>query len=110
MTLSAPFVHLHGQTARIMKTFKSILEFQKHFSKDEKCRDFLEQQRCGSTPTCCFCGSTNVKRLKGGKRFQCNEKVCRKQLSVTVGTICENTKIPLTKGFLALYILSNHSK
>ncbi len=93
-----------------MKAFKSILEFQKHFSTDEKCRAFLEEQRWGSTPACCFCGSTKVTRLKDGKRFQCNEKECRKQFSATVGTIYENTKIPLTKWFLAQYILSNHSK
>ena len=93
-----------------MKTFKSILEFQKHFNTDEKCRLFLEKQRWGNTPACCFCASTNVRRLKNGKRFQCNEKECRKQFSVTVGTIAENTKIPLTKWFLAMYILANHSK
>ena len=93
-----------------MKTFKSILEFQKHFNTDEKCRLFLEEQRWGDTPACCFCGSVNCTRIKAGKRFQCNEKECRKQFSVTVGTIYENTKIPLTKWFLAMYILSNHSK
>lgn len=93
-----------------MKTFKSILEFQKHFNTDEKCREHLEQQRWGSDAACCFCGSTNVRHLKDGKRFQCNEKECRKQFSVTVGTILENTKIPLTKWLLAIYILSNHSK
>lgn len=93
-----------------MKTFKSILEFQKHFDTDEKCRQFLELQRWGNTPACPFCGSTHVKRIKEGKRFQCNEKVCRKQFSATVGTVVENTKIPLTKWFLAMYILSNHSK
>src|ERR1051326_5990061 len=93
-----------------MKPFTSILQFQKHFNTDEKCREFLEQQRWGTTPACCFCGSTHVTRLKDGKRFQCKEKECRKQFSVTVGTIYENTKIPLTKWFLAMYILSNHSK
>lgn len=93
-----------------MKAFKSILEFQKHFNTDEKCRLFLEQQRWGNTPACPFCGSVHVTRLKGGKRFQCNEKECRNQFSVTVGTVVENTKVPLTKWFLAMYILSNHSK
>jgi transposase-like protein len=93
-----------------MKTFKSILEFQKHFNTDAKCREYLEQQRWGDTPCCPFCAVENVTRLKDGKRFQCNEKLCRKQFSVTVGTIAENTKIPLTKWFLAMYILSNHSK
>jgi transposase-like protein len=93
-----------------MKTFASILEFQKHFDTDEKCREFLEQQRWNGTPACPFCGSLNVTRLKNGKRFQCNEKECRNKFSVTVGTILQSTKIPLTKWFLAMYILSNHSK
>lgn len=93
-----------------MKPFKSIIEFQKFFSTDEKCRKFLEEQRWNGTPCCPFCGSVNVTRLKDKKRFQCNEKECRKQFSVTVGTIYENTKIPLTKWFLATYILAVHSK
>jgi transposase-like protein len=93
-----------------MKAFKSILEFQKHFNTDEKCRIALAQERWGETPACPFCASTKVKAITGSKRFQCNEKVCRKQFSVTVGTVLENTKIPLTKWFLAMYILSNHSK
>ena len=88
-----------------MNTFKSILEFQKHFDSDDKCREHLELQRWGNTPACPFCASINVTRLKNGKRFQCNEKQCRKQFSVLVGTVAENTKIPLTKWFLAMYII-----
>lgn len=93
-----------------MKTFASILQFQKEFSNEDKCREFLELQRWGGTPACPHCGSIKNTRLKGGKRFQCNEKECRGKFSVTVGTVFENTKIPLTKWFLAMYILSNHSK
>lgn len=92
------------------KTFNSILQFQKNFDTDAKCRLFLEEQRWNGTPCCPFCASVKVTRIKDGKRFQCNEKECRKQFSATVGTIYENTKIPLTKWFLAQYILSNHSK
>lgn len=93
-----------------MKAFASILQFQKHFSTDAKCRAYLEQQRWGNEPCCVFCGTLNVTRIKDGKRFQCNEKECRKQFSVLVGTVAENTKIPLTKWFLAMFILTNHSK
>jgi transposase-like protein/ribosomal protein L37AE/L43A len=95
---------------RKMKTFKSILEFQKEFSTDEKCREYLEQQRWSETPACPFCGSINVCRFSNGKIFKCREKGCRNKFSVTVGTIYENTKIPLTKWFLATYILAVHSK
>jgi hypothetical protein len=94
-----------------MKTFKSLIQFQKHFNTDEKCRLYLEQQRWNGTPACPHCGSLNVCRFETNhKVFKCREKVCRKKFTVTVGTIYENTKIPLTKWFLATYILSVHSK
>jgi len=93
-----------------MKTFKNILDFQKEFSTDEKCREYLEQQRWNGTPACPFCGSINVCRFSNGKIFKCREKECRKKFSVTVGTIYENTKVPLTKWFLATYFLAVHSK
>lgn len=93
-----------------MKTFKNIFAFQNEFSTEEKCREYLEQQRWDNTPACPFCGSINVCRFKTNKGFNCREKECRKNFSVTVGTIYENTKIPLTKWFLATYILSVHSK
>lgn len=93
-----------------MKAFKNIFDFQKAFDTEEKCRDFLEQQRWNGTPACPFCGSINVHRFPNGKIFKCREKECRSKFSVTVGSIYENTKIPLTKWFLATYILSVHSK
>lgn len=94
-----------------MKTFNSILAFQKEFSSEEKCRQYFELQRWGGTPCCTACASVNVTRFKNdARRFQCNEKGCRKQFSVTTGTFAENTKISLTKWFLAMYIISNHSK
>jgi transposase-like protein/ribosomal protein L37AE/L43A len=93
-----------------MKTFKNILEFQKEFSSEEKCRGYLEQQRWNGTPACPFCGSLNVCRFTNGKIFKCREKQCRQKFSVLVGSVYQNTKIPLTKWFLATYILSVHSK
>lgn len=94
-----------------MKTFKSILEFQNRFNTEEKCREYLELQRWNGTPACPFCGSINVHRFSNNiKVFKCREKQCRKKFSVTVGTIYENTKVPLTKWFLATYVLSVHSK
>src|SRR5690349_2554192 len=93
-----------------MKIFKSILEFQKHFDTEQKCRDFLEQQLWNGTPACPFCGSINVHRFPNGKLFKCREKGCRNKFTVTVGTIYEDTKLPLTKWFLATYILAVHSK
>lgn len=94
-----------------MKAFTSIIQFQKEFGTEESCQAYLEQQRWNGTPACTCCGSTKVTRFKNNtRRFQCNEKGCRKQFSVLTGTFAENTKIPLTTWFLAMYILANHSK
>lgn len=93
-----------------MQKFKSILEFQKAFSTDAKCLAQLELERWNGTPACPFCGSLNVHRHPNKKKFNCREKGCRKIFSATVGTIFENTKLPLTKWYLAIYILSVHSK
>lgn len=93
-----------------MKTFKSLLEFQKHFDTDEKCRLHLEQSRWNGTPACPHCGSVNVNRFPNGKNFNCREKQCKSNFTVTVGTMYENSKIPLSKWYLATYILTVHSK
>jgi len=93
-----------------MKTFKSILAFQKEFGTDEQCRQHLEFSRWGGTPACPYCGSVNVHRFPNGKKFNCREKQCHLNFSVTVGTIYENSKVPLSKWYLATYIIVNHSK
>lgn len=91
-----------------MFEFKSILELQKHYNTDEKCRKALELVRWKGKPACVRCGSLAVYRLPNGKQFGCTD--CRKIFSVTVGTIFENTKIPLTKWFYAMYLCLNHKK
>ena len=94
-----------------MKTFKSILQFAKEFDTDEKCRLYLEEQRWNGIPACPHCGSINVCRFANGNGiFKCREKQCRKKFSVTVGTVYQDRKLPLTKIFLAVYVLSVHSK
>lgn len=93
-----------------MQKFESIIEFVQHFSTDAICREHLEQSRWNGTPRCPFCDSTNVHRHPNSKRFNCRVKGCRKIFTATVGTIYENSNIPLNKWYLAVYILTVHSK
>jgi transposase-like protein len=94
-----------------MKTFKSILQFAKEFDTDAKCRLYLEEQRWGGTPACHHCGSINVCRFANNSGvFKCREKQCRKKFTVTCGTVYQDRKLPLTKIFLAVYVLGTHSK
>ena len=45
---------------------------------------------------------------RGDGRFRCNH--CLKNFSCLVGTIFENTKLPLIKWFVAMYLISSHKK
>lgn len=56
---------------------------------------------------CPFCGQHHCTTRTDG-RFHCSH--CKANFSVTVGTIFENTKIPLVKWFLAMYLISCHKK
>ena len=73
-------------------------------------RALLEAKRWGGHPTCPFCGGLEPYRLtpKAGSStrpglFKC--KACRKQFSVTKGTIFEDSHIKLTVWFKAMYLI-----
>jgi transposase-like protein len=78
-------------------------------------RALLEAKRWGGHPACPFCGGADPYRLtpKAGSStrpglFKC--KACRKQFSVTKGTIFEDSHIPLTVWFKAIYLICASKK
>jgi transposase-like protein len=54
--------------------------------------------------TCPACGHRGFCALKTRQRFQCNR--CKKQLRLTAGTVFQDSKLPLTVWFLAIYHLT----
>jgi len=62
--------------------------------------EFFERQRWGGTPACARCGSADVYKMLGrdgqrSARFLWRCKDCLKQYTVRVGTICEDSRIPM---------------
>lgn len=98
------FVH-HLQA---MNTFKTLLQLLDYFKDEDTCRSYLEQQRWGGNPACPFCGVVNPYRTNRG--FKCRDKQCHKKFSVTVGTIYENSKVPLRTWFAAIYLCTSSKK
>lgn len=90
--------------------FKNLVDFQKYFHSEEICRKYLEVNRWPDGIVCPFCLCQKVYRFSDGKRFKCADKFCNKKFTVTVGAMYENSKIPLQKWFLAMYIIGNHKK
>jgi transposase-like protein len=89
--------------------FKSLMDFDKKFPDEQSCRDRLEQARWHGEPVCAQCGSVRkIYHVADGKLLKCAD--CRRQFSVRVGTIFEDSALPLKKWFLAIYILNAHKK
>ncbi len=84
------------------------------FHDDVKARKWLESQVWPDGPFCPHCGSLEVTKLHGKAHrpgtYQCNDKDCRQQFTVTVGTLFERSKIPLSKWLMATYLLSASKK
>lgn len=84
------------------------------FTNEEAAREHLEALRWPDGPFCPHCGSFNATRLEGRKHrkgaVQCNEKECRQQFTVTVGTVFERSKVPLNKWLLCNHLLCASKK
>ena len=94
-----------------MLQFKSLPEVIKHFCDDKTCRGYLEQQLWNGKPVCPHCGTARVYRLEDGKTFKCGDKkTCDKKFTVTTGTMYENTKLPLSTWFAAIWLITAHKK
>jgi transposase-like protein len=78
--------------------------FRERFGTEEACRTALFEMRWREGLTCPACGHRGFCALKTRQLFQCNR--CKKQVRLTAGTVFQDTKLPLTAWFLALYHLS----
>ena len=83
------------------------------FHDETKAREWLEARIWPDGPVCPHCGSYDKPTALKGKAhrpglYQCND--CRKQFTVTVGTLFERSKIPISKWLLATYLLSASKK
>ena len=83
---------------------KTIFEFQRQFSTEEACLQFLMQSRWPDGFICPKCGHGLFYWIPTRKLLQC--KSCKYQTSVTAGTVMHRTKQPLTVWFYAAYLVS----
>jgi len=84
----------------------------KHLKSENDARAYLGQLRWPNGPICPHCSATKIYRLKvkGTKREVLKCAKCRKQFSVTVGTIFEDSHIPLTSWLQAIQLMSSSKK
>ena len=83
-----------------------------HFQNDEAARDLIQHVRWPGGPVCSHCGTVNHAYPVKGRAglYRCAEKECRKDFTVTTGTVMERSKIPLHKWMMAFYLLNASKK
>jgi len=91
----------------INKDFKSILDLLKEFSDEQICIDHLTKLRWNGDVVSPFDHTSKVYVCNGNK-YRC--KNTGKYFNVRTETMFDNTKIPLQKWFLAIWIITSHKK
>jgi transposase-like protein len=84
---------------------KTLQQAIKYFSDEQVCIDTIAALRWPKGPVCPNCAGTGHYYLATQKRWKC--KGCKKQFSVKVGTIFEDSPISLDKWLVALWMLVN---
>src|SRR5579864_3020452 len=96
----------------------NLNDLSQHFSSEDAAREFLEQTLWPDGPVCPHCGLVGeAYRLtpKAGAKTHVRPGVwkcsgCRKQFTVRVGTIFEDSHIPLHKWLMAIHLICSSKK
>ncbi len=84
---------------------------------NDQARNMLEKLRWPNGAVCIHCGSIEVYKLKPRDEFKSHVrkgvykcKYCKKQFTVTVGTIFEGSHIKISKWLMAIYLMCSSRK
>ena len=94
----------------MFQQFDSLISMMQVFADEKKCVDHFRSVRWPNGVSCPTCGSVNVYNLANGTH-KCGEKLCSMgKFSVRFDTIFEDSKLPLMKWFMAIYLVTSHKK
>jgi transposase-like protein len=85
----------------------------KAFTDNDVAREAIEALMWPNGPVCPHCGCTGkIGRVEGKSArpglYYCGD--CKKQFTVTVGTIFERSKVPLSKWWIAIHLMASSKK
>jgi hypothetical protein len=86
---------------------RCMAEFQTRFASDDSCRSYLMACRWPDGFRCPGCGDRGSYPLATRDLLQC--RACRRQTSVTAGTVLDRTRLPLPLWFAAAYLVTTHT-
>jgi transposase-like protein len=91
-----------------MKDFDSLLALVNAIPDEQAAIDHFTAIRWENGAFCPYCGGTKIYHFSDKRTHKCGE--CRKRFSIKVGTIFEDTKIPMRKWLMAVWFITSHKK
>src|SRR5580704_12773080 len=96
----------------------NLVTLAKQYSDEDKARELLESLLWPNGPICPHCKNHKEKAIyrlqpKEGSKTRkgvCKCGACRKQFTVTVGTVFEDSHIEISKWMMALFIMCSSKK
>jgi len=96
----------------------NLITLAQQYSDEDKARELLESMLWPDGPVCPHCQNHKEKAIyrlkpKAGSKTRkgvCKCGACRKQFTVTVGTIFEDSHIPISKWLMAIFIICSSKK
>jgi transposase-like protein len=92
----------------VISNFTRLFDLLEAFPDEQSCLDHLREIRWRDGEFCPYCGGTRIYHFSDHKTFKCGD--CRARFSIKVGTIFGDTKLPLRKWYMAIWLITNHPK
>ena len=85
----------------------TLVEAIRHFSDPDVALEFAKNLRWPEGVKCPRCGTSKVRFVKTRRIWECNDCAVKKQFSVKVGTIMEDSPLPLDKWLITIWLIAN---
>ena len=96
----------HSAPGRHTREGISLIELMEMFPNETAAKEWFESRRWPHGLVCPRCSSTAVSAIASGKPMPWRCRSCRRHFSVRTGTVMEESKIPLRKWAIAIYLWS----
>lgn len=86
---------------------KTLMEAVRYFADADRTLAMAVSLRWPDGVHCPTCGRTDVRFIATRRIWECKEKHAKRQFSAKVGTIFEDSAVPLDKWFVAIWAVAN---
>ncbi|MGI8772965.1 MAG: IS1595 family transposase [Acidobacteriaceae bacterium] len=90
-----------------MKAPQSLQEAIIYFADPDRCIEFFKARRWPNGVECPTCGAKDVRFIATRRMWECKQKHPRKQFSIKVGSIFEDSALGLDKWLTAAWLICN---